>query len=155
MVSDYSFVLFFVILVLGFGKNTLNFHQHSSEILNYWTNHNNLELKTLWPTSFLRKIHTLILQLDVLCKSSPNRAFYKIIAHNQVQMYNLPLFSSIPNLEYLYQDHSKVNRIVSQNQEHQLVFKFSWFVKLIASQETNLHAYIIFYHQLKQLRANN
>lgn len=134
MVSDYSFVLFFVILVLGFGKNTLNFHQHSSEILNYWTNHNNLELKTLWPTSFLRKIHTLILQLDVLCKSSPNRAFYKIIAHNQVQMYNLPLFSSIPNLEYLYQDHSKVNRIVSLlfiNRIYTRIRNISWFLNFL------------------------
>ena len=113
LVEDYSFELFFVILVLKSGKNTSNSHQRSLKILNYWINHNNLELKILWLTFSWRKIRILIIQLDVLYKSSPNHAFYRIIEHNQVQMYSLHLFNFIPNLGYLYQDHSKVNHIIS------------------------------------------
>ena len=134
LVEDYSFELFFVILVLKSGKSTSNSHQRSLKILNYWINRNNLELKKPWLASFLRKIRILIIQLDELYKSSPNRVFYRIIEHNQVQMYNLHLFNFIPNLEYLYQGHSKVNRIISLsfiNKIYTRIRNVCWFLNFL------------------------
>lgn len=109
LVWDCSFVQFFVQQVLVFEMNKSYFRQHSSKLLNYWILHNSLELKIQSLTFFLRKISILIRQPDELYKSNQGRVFYRIIEHSQDRRYNWLLFRFIPNLEYLYQDHSIVN----------------------------------------------
>lgn len=110
LVLDCSFVQFFVQQALIFGMNKSYFRQHSLKLLNYWIPHNSLELKIQSLTFFLQKISNLIRQPDELYKSNQDRVFYRIIEHSQDRRYNLLLFRFIPNLEYLYQDHSTVNR---------------------------------------------
>lgn len=115
LVLDCSFEQFFVQQASIFGTNKSCFHPHSSKPRNYWTPRNNLELKIQLLTFFLRKIRIPLRRPDVHGKSNPSHAFYRIIGRNQDQKCSWLLFRFLPNLEYLYQDHSKVNHIEDLN----------------------------------------
>lgn len=106
-----SFVLFFVRLASKFGTNISSFHQRSSRRLNCWIIHSNLELKTQSQVVSLRRIHTLLLLLDGLDKSSQDHVFYKRAEHNLVRRCNSHLFNFRPILGYLYRGHSTEDHI--------------------------------------------